>query len=146
MGPTWGRQDPGGSHVGPMNLAIWEVFHKILQWRHNERDGVSNHRRPDGVHNRLFRHRSKKSSKLRVTGVCEGNSPVISEFPAQRASNTEKFPSDDVIMKIIICGTFFTLNSSFFIQFESTCSPFFYFYFYMLRFNNRWLPTKVAPY
>ena len=23
MGPTWGRQDPGGSHVGPMNLAIW---------------------------------------------------------------------------------------------------------------------------
>ena len=22
MGPTWGRQDPGGSHVGPMNLGI----------------------------------------------------------------------------------------------------------------------------
>ena len=26
MGPTWGRQDPGGTHVGPMNFAIWEVF------------------------------------------------------------------------------------------------------------------------
>ena len=25
MGPTWGRQDPGGPHVGPMNLAIREV-------------------------------------------------------------------------------------------------------------------------
>ena len=24
MGPTWGRQDPGGPHVGPMNFAIWE--------------------------------------------------------------------------------------------------------------------------
>ena len=24
MGPTWGRQDPGGSHVGPINLAIWD--------------------------------------------------------------------------------------------------------------------------
>ena len=24
MGPTWGQQDSGGSHVGPMNLAIWE--------------------------------------------------------------------------------------------------------------------------
>ena len=24
MGPTWGRQDPGGPHVGHMNLAIWE--------------------------------------------------------------------------------------------------------------------------
>ena len=22
MGPIWGRQDPGGSHVDPMNLAI----------------------------------------------------------------------------------------------------------------------------
>ena len=35
------------------------------------------------------RWRSKKTSKLRVTGLCEGNSPVTSEFPAQRASNAE---------------------------------------------------------
>ena len=26
MGPTWGRQDPGGPHVGPMNFAIWDCF------------------------------------------------------------------------------------------------------------------------
>ena len=38
---------------------------------------------------RLFRHRSKKNSKLRVTGHCRGNSPVTGEFPAQRASNAE---------------------------------------------------------
>ena len=25
MGPIWGRQDPGGPHVGPMNSAIWDV-------------------------------------------------------------------------------------------------------------------------
>ena len=25
MGPTWGWQDPGGTHAGPMNLAIWDV-------------------------------------------------------------------------------------------------------------------------
>ena len=24
VGPIWGRQDPDGSHVGPMNFAIWE--------------------------------------------------------------------------------------------------------------------------
>ena len=24
MGSIWGRQDPGGSHVGPMNSAIWD--------------------------------------------------------------------------------------------------------------------------
>ena len=33
--------------------------------------------------------RSKKTAKLRVTGLCAGNSPVTGEFPAQRASNAE---------------------------------------------------------
>ena len=33
MGPTWGRRDPGGPHVGPMNLAIWEGSESIdLKW------------------------------------------------------------------------------------------------------------------
>ena len=36
----------------------------------------------------LFRRRSK-TSKLRVTGLCAGNSPVTGEFPAQRVSNAE---------------------------------------------------------
>ena len=35
------------------------------------------------------RRRSKKTSKLRVTGLCEGNSPGTGEFPAQMASNAE---------------------------------------------------------
>ena len=26
MRPIWGRQDPGGPHVGPMNFAILEGF------------------------------------------------------------------------------------------------------------------------
>ena len=30
MGPTWGQQDPGGPHVGPMNLAIWEVITSMI--------------------------------------------------------------------------------------------------------------------
>ena len=25
MGPIWGRQDPGGPHVVPMNLVVWDV-------------------------------------------------------------------------------------------------------------------------
>ena len=25
MGPIWGRQNPGGPRVGPMNFAIWAV-------------------------------------------------------------------------------------------------------------------------
>ena len=38
---------------------------------------------------RLFRCRSKKTSKLCVTGLCAGNSPETGEFPAQMASNAE---------------------------------------------------------
>ena len=72
-----------------------------LQWHHTDRDGVSNHQPHDCLPKRLFKRRSKKISKLRVTGLCEGNSPVTStglcagnspvtnEFLAQRASNTE---------------------------------------------------------
>ena len=73
-----------------------------LQWRHNENNGVSNHQRLDCLLNRLFRRRSKKTSKLYVTGLCEGKSPVTGEFPAQRASNSEKFPFDDVIMNFVM--------------------------------------------
>ena len=29
MGPTWGRQDPGGPHVGHVNLAIWDILTRI---------------------------------------------------------------------------------------------------------------------
>ena len=61
-----------------------------LQWRHNERDSVLNHQSHDCLLNRLFRRRSKKTPKLRITGLCEGNSPVTGEFPTQRSSNAEK--------------------------------------------------------
>ena len=60
-----------------------------LQWRHSGRDGVSNHQLHDCLINRLFRRRSKKSSKLRATCLCAGNSPVPGEFPAQMASHAE---------------------------------------------------------
>ena len=60
-----------------------------LQWRHNDHDGVSNHQPRGRLFNRLFRCRSKKTSKLCVTGLCAVNSPVTGEFPTQRASNAE---------------------------------------------------------
>ena len=78
--------------VGPTTLVMdtghsWG--HSTLQWRHNGRGSVSNHQPHDCLLNRWFRRRSKKTSKLRVTGICAGNSPVTGEFPTQRASNTE---------------------------------------------------------
>ena len=73
-------------------LIFWEngLFNgSALQWHHNERDGVSTHQPHDCLLNRLFRCRSNKTSKLRVTGLCEGNSPLTGEFPTQRTSNAE---------------------------------------------------------
>ena len=60
-------------------------------WRHNRCDGVSNHQPHNCLLNRWFMRRSKKTSKLRVTGLSAGNSPVTGEFPAQMASNAENF-------------------------------------------------------
>ena len=37
----------------------------------------------------IYSRADKKKTKLRVTGLCAGNSPETGEFPAQRASNAE---------------------------------------------------------
>ena len=60
-----------------------------LRWRHNGCDAISNHQPHDCLLNSLFRRRSKKTSKCRVTGLCAGNSPGTGEFPTQMASNAE---------------------------------------------------------
>ena len=62
---------------------------KLIQWCHNEHDGISNHQPHDCLLNCLFGHRSKKTSKLCIIGLCAGNSPVTGEFPTQRANNAE---------------------------------------------------------
>ena len=54
------------------------------QWRHYEQNGVSSHRRLDCLLSRVFRLRSKKTSKFSVTGLCEGNPPVTNGFLSQR--------------------------------------------------------------
>ena len=61
----------------------------IITVRHNEHDSVSNYQPHVCLLNRLFRHRSKKTSKLRATGPCAGNSPGTGEFPAQMTSNAK---------------------------------------------------------
>ena len=48
-----------------------------------------NHQPHHCLLNGLFRRRSKKTSKLHITGLCVGNSPGTGEFPTQMASNVE---------------------------------------------------------
>ena len=69
---------------------VWDELSDLtLQWRHSEHEGISNYQSHNWLLNRLFRRRSKKTSKLHVTGLCEGNSPLTGEFPTQRASDAE---------------------------------------------------------
>ena len=75
--------------IGLIFPILYTHFDFTLRWRHNGRHSVSNHQPHDCLLSRLFRSRSKKTSKLRVTGLCAGNSPGIDDFPAQRASNAE---------------------------------------------------------
>ena len=70
--------------VSPWPHHLW-----TKQWLHNERSGISNHRCLDCLLNHLLRRRSKKTSKLPITGLCEGNPPVTGGFPSQMASNAE---------------------------------------------------------
>ena len=52
------------------------------------------------------RRRSKKISKLRVIGFCEGNSAVTGEFPRKGPATRKMFPFDDVIKKQATTGVF----------------------------------------
>ena len=60
-----------------------------LERRHNELDDFSNHRCIECLISHWFKHRSKKTPKLCVIGLCDGNSPLTGEFPAQRSINAE---------------------------------------------------------
>ena len=86
---------------------------------------VSNHQRLGCLLNRLFRRSSKKTSKLRVTGLCEGKPPVTGGFPSQRASKAEFFPFDEVTLTCIylqeqVCQT--TSNLSVWCSCNRGCS------------------------
>ena len=78
---------------------------EALRWRHNGRDS-------DCLLNGLFMRRSKKTWKLRVTGLCAGNSPGTGESPHKWPVTRKMFPFDDVIMECYgnfeyhICVTF----------------------------------------
>ena len=87
--------------------ATWRVYKHVisgqhwprsLRWRHNGRDSISNHQPYDCLFNRLFRRRSKKTSKLRAIGLCVGNSPGPVNSPHKGPVTRKMFPFDDVIM------------------------------------------------
>ena len=71
-----------------------------LHWRRNDHYDVSNHQPYGCLLNRLFRRRSKKTSKLHVTGLFVGNSPGPVNSPHKGPVTRKMFPFDDVIMAV----------------------------------------------
>ena len=69
-----------------------------LRWRHNDHDCGSYYQPHGCLLNRLFRRKSKKTSKHRVTGLCVGNSPGPVNSPHKEPVTRKMFPFDDVIM------------------------------------------------
>ena len=94
--------DTSDDEVGNMTALSFQCFVLkliALRWRHNEHDGVSNHQPHGCLLNRLSRRRSKKTSKLRVTGLCVGNSPGPVNSPHKGPVTRKMFPFDDAIME-----------------------------------------------
>ena len=96
----------------PFVTLWWCSFLNVpLQWRHNGHDSVSNHQPHDCLLNRVFRRRSKETSKLRVTGLCAGNSPGPVNSPHKGPVTRKMFPFDDVIMVFkLITQNVYTLH------------------------------------
>ena len=59
-----------------------------LQWRHNGRDGVSNHQ-PRFGYSTFIQAQIKENIKAPCHWSLCGNSPVTGEFPTQKVSNAE---------------------------------------------------------
>ena len=82
MGPIWGRQDPGGPHVGPINFALWDTRHS------QPRAAETISALPElwlltvKVSDAWWCHQMETFSTLLV--LCAGNSSVTGGFPSQR--------------------------------------------------------------
>ena len=86
------------------NGSTYQYHYITSQWRHNDHDSVSNHQPHGCLLNRLFRRRSKKTSKFRVTGLCVGNSPGPVNSPHKGPVTRKMFPFYDVIMPPNVCA------------------------------------------
>ena len=139
------------------SLLAAQIFHaahmtrkrRSLQWRHNERDSVSNHQPHECSFNYLFRRRSRKTSKLRVSGLCARNSLVTGVFLAQRPVTRKMFPFHDVCMIVLqtvhtviklphLYGPKYLLENNFLQKIDS--------YLISLRLLDSYLPPEINEY
>ena len=84
---------------------LMHIFHDyVITVTSNGHDGVSNHQPRHCLFIRLFRRRSKKTLKLRVTGLCAGNSPWPVNSPHKWPVTLKMFP---FVVVIMVTGEYF---------------------------------------
>ena len=84
--------------IYPWLVFAFELIIYSLQWCHNAHDDVSNHQPNDCLLTSLFRHWSKKTSKLRVTDLDRGIHRWPVNSPHKWPVTRKMFPFDNVIM------------------------------------------------
>ena len=103
MGPIWGRQDPSGPHVGPMNLAIWDSTSGIST------DVFCQKRFLTNLHSCLASYRSHSSSGIGIPIITIRRSRDVLIFimeilmPARRHLFTEIPPLGFNIYVLYVC-------------------------------------------
>ena len=96
-----------------------------LQWRHNEREGVSNHQPHDSFLNRLFRRRSKKHQSSTSLSLCRefigDRCPIqiwlsccffVPSTARPRCARNEKAARGSDLNRTTVTGEFPTLRAS----------------------------------
>ena len=104
-----------------------------LQWRHDGRDGALNHQPHDCLLHRLFRRRSKKTSKLRVTGLCAGIHQWAVNSPHKWPVMRKMFPCDDVIIITLPNSLYSSLSDT--VLFHKGCKTTYFKTRYLFHFN-----------
>ena len=92
-----GPPEFGDKFCMPPWVGIFFLFFSV-QWRRNERDGVSNHRRDGCLFNRLFRRRLKNHPSSASLTFVRGIHRWPVDSPHKGPVARKMFPFDDVIM------------------------------------------------
>ena len=112
--PNWPPTNPSND-----SKAIGVHINDVTMSRY----GVSNHQLLVYFFNRLLRWTLKKTSKLRVTGLCEVNPLVTGGSPHKGPVTWKRFPFDDVIMVCIMRNSWYgnAVHFTGSLSGESTC-------------------------
>ena len=92
----WSRKCPASNVAFVHN--IHTVKTELNDIAYKQVGAMASHQPHDWLINRLFGRRSKKTSKLRVTGLCVGNSTGPVNSPRKWPITPKMFPFDDVMM------------------------------------------------